>query len=574
MKIRYKIICVLLVVAFVLSVPVIAGAAEIDNASLSLKNDSAAVISADYNTVGTKLEPESSLPSSYSSLDLGYTTPVRMQLYNTCWAYSSSATFETFLLKNKENTPILSPMHMNYFGIKKNDGTGWQREYNDGGYAYISMGYLTSWSGVRPESEFPYNIDRSQYEAYDKTSHSIFLADSIIYLKQNDIETIKTAIYNYGAVVGNYHADNQYLNYDTSAFYCNVPGIETSKLLGHAVSVVGWDDNYSKDNFLKTAQPKSNGAFLCKNSWSDMWGKNGYFWISYEDLYIFDKRFGSSYAISSYEKPDDRVKMYQNEVDGATYEFSYINNIENERLQKPFFDEITYVSVFDYDSKHNTVDKVKFESQSIGSTYNIYYIPLDKENVPITDKQEWTKLSTGTITYSGYHCIDVDDFKVGVGKSAIGVELIREKDEDDNYTDISIGCDEWLNSSGVRLFTPKTKKGDCYIIGMEDYAYELLDFYKENLDDDIGSTFVIKAVAREALKMGDVDKDGELTIIDATYIQAALAQIRTLDKEQTRVADMDGDKAVTVVDATMIQKILAGIIPNPYEEEQEFNPDF
>ena len=32
----------------------------------------------------------------------------------------------------------------------------------------------------------------------------------------------------------------------------------------HAVTMVGWDDNYPKENF--PVQPKKNGAILCKNS--------------------------------------------------------------------------------------------------------------------------------------------------------------------------------------------------------------------------------------------------------------------------------------------------------------------
>ena len=73
----------------------------------------------------------------------------------------------------------------------------------------------------------------------------------------------------------------------------------------HAVSIVGWDDTYSKDNFGGTAsgRPASDGAWLCKNNWgSDAlyaalggsaqathWGlesdagASGLFWLSYHD---------------------------------------------------------------------------------------------------------------------------------------------------------------------------------------------------------------------------------------------------------------------------------------------------
>ncbi|MBR2853523.1 MAG: hypothetical protein IKE81_04270 [Clostridia bacterium] len=69
----------------------------------------------------------------------------------------------------------------------------------------------------------------------------------------------------------------------------------------HAVTIVGWDDHYPKENFLAEHQPPADGAWLAKNSWgsaeeafpfyaSGDWGiengeglHTGYFWISYYD---------------------------------------------------------------------------------------------------------------------------------------------------------------------------------------------------------------------------------------------------------------------------------------------------
>jgi LPXTG-motif cell wall-anchored protein len=43
-------------------------------------------------------------------------------------------------------------------------------------------------------------------------------------------------------------------------------------LANHVVSVVGWDDDFSRDNF-GTEKPAGNGAFLVRNSWgTDTWG--------------------------------------------------------------------------------------------------------------------------------------------------------------------------------------------------------------------------------------------------------------------------------------------------------------
>jgi C1A family cysteine protease len=47
-----------------------------------------------------------------------------------------------------------------------------------------------------------------------------------------------------------------------------IPSLEESKLGGHAVCMVGWND--------------SRLAFLVRNSWGETWGLNGYFWMPYK----------------------------------------------------------------------------------------------------------------------------------------------------------------------------------------------------------------------------------------------------------------------------------------------------
>ena len=50
---------------------------------------------------------------------------------------------------------------------------------------------------------------------------------------------------------------------------------------GHAVMVVGYDDNLSIINPLNT-KVRTKGALLIRNSWGTDWGQKGYGWLPYE----------------------------------------------------------------------------------------------------------------------------------------------------------------------------------------------------------------------------------------------------------------------------------------------------
>lgn len=61
--------------------------------------------------------------------------------------------------------------------------------------------------------------------------------------------------------------------------------------------------------------------------------------------------------------------------------------------------------------------------------------------------------------------------------------------------------------------------------------------------------------------LGDVDSDGNITIIDATEIQRHIAQLTTITEDRIECADTDKDGKVTIIDATQIQRFIAQLIP-------------
>ena len=82
-----------------------------------------------------------------------------------------------------------------------------------------------------------------------------------------DLSALKSALYTKGplAVQMKVYEDFQYYG---GGIYSYISG---EYINTHFVLLVGWDD-------LK-------GAFKCKNSYGTNWGENGFFWISYNELY-------------------------------------------------------------------------------------------------------------------------------------------------------------------------------------------------------------------------------------------------------------------------------------------------
>ena len=82
-----------------------------------------------------------------------------------------------------------------------------------------------------------------------------------------------------------------------------------NNIRNHAVCIIGWDDNFSKDNFPEECRPKNDGAYIAINSWGEDWGENGVFYISYEDYDVEGELWGIGNASTNIENTIDVFKF-------------------------------------------------------------------------------------------------------------------------------------------------------------------------------------------------------------------------------------------------------------------------
>ncbi|WP_407424486.1 C1 family peptidase [Methanobrevibacter sp.] len=265
------------------------------------------------------------LPSRYDLRDYNEVTPVKhQQSSGNCWAFNSLAVLESCILKVSGESLDLSEENMKNIMAYYSD-YGWILETNKGGYDDMGVGYLVSWLGTIGNELESY----SDHTVLSPVVNSSIHVQNLVYLTRTnytDNDAVKEAIMKYGAVTTGIYYSSSYLK-SNSYYYSGTTGPN------HAITIVGWDDNYSKSNFKNT--PLGDGAWICKNSWGETWGDKGYFYVSYYDINCV--RIGG-YDKSSYtfilNDTNHYDKNYQYDIIGIT---DYLITGKNESWYQNIF---------------------------------------------------------------------------------------------------------------------------------------------------------------------------------------------------------------------------------------------
>ena len=227
--------------------------------------------------------------SYYSLKDVIPTNMVikNQQQTNSCWTFAGIGMLESSLaLKDYKNgkTPIVydfSERHMDYATSNTfKDGTnknGFNRKVNSGGNNKLAEAYLTNGTGAISEKEMPFEnntdlIELSKIQNVNVITQVNDIVNFPTYKSTDDTtqikQQIKEHIKNYGGVYFQFYGgslnNNECYNNKTGAIYSDD---DTKYNVNHSALLIGWDDNYSKDNFLENKRPKNNGAWIVKNSW-------------------------------------------------------------------------------------------------------------------------------------------------------------------------------------------------------------------------------------------------------------------------------------------------------------------
>ena len=334
-----------------------------------------------------KFYGNSSLPVQYNAdiNNLAYIPSVKNQgALSTCWTFASNNILESFLMKqNNVNDTThfdFSENHMRYaLGNENGDFMGFARANDGGGNVDMAVAYwsrgLDGWNGPVAESKDPYIESSESREISDISSvmPDNYYVSKVINLgnlegdygqaeKNEYIENVKQLVYKYGSVAVSYNSSgvdgfncNPNEEHENVAYYCNDD--ETD----HAVSIVGWNDNYSRSNFNETNSPSRDGAFLVKNSWGTEWGMNGFLWRS-DDTY-----FQEVYTVAKVDTRDELCdNIYGYDEHGICDSIYYTEGAK----------QIYYYSEYQTtDSDYEALTAVSTYCLEPGNCYEIYLDP-------------------------------------------------------------------------------------------------------------------------------------------------------------------------------------------------------
>lgn len=320
-------------------------------------------------------ESTSVIPVSYDLREKGRVPAVRNQgSYGTCWAFAALGAMESALLPEKEAS--FSADHMtlcNSFHLTQADGG----EYTMG------MAYLAAWQGPVYEKDDPYGDGKT-----DPSLKPVAHVQEMQVIDGKDYEKIKEAVFKYGGVqtslysaIRSSQSVSTFYNKEKNA-YCYI-GTEKPN---HDVLIIGWDDNYSKDNFSVSLE--GDGAFICQNSWGSDFGDNGVFYVSY-----YDTNIGTHNVVyTGIEDVDNYDNIYQSDLCGWVGQLGYKK------------DSIYGANVFTANGREN-LTAASFYATGKDTKYELYVVKNFEDENSFERKE---KVASGSLKNAGYYTINFE----------------------------------------------------------------------------------------------------------------------------------------------------------------------
>ena len=275
---------------------------------------------------------------------------------------------------------------------------------------------------------------------------------------------------------------------------------------GHAMAIVGYDDNISYDlNGDGIIQKYEKGALKIVNSWGENYGNDGFMWVMYDALNTVSNT--NVQNVENRKALMDDYAYYVITVDSYPLDLFVeisINNVNRNQVLVQLGNSNESIS---YPEK-SINNFLKFE----GGEFNLSGL---EGNPPIaTLVFDYGELCETNSVRKNYY-VSIQDCKNGQETMINSIHLI------DNTGKIVVS-DEINNSIDASSYVKK------YKIGM----------------------------------VGDINNDARIDNLDVSLLQSYINNVYNLSDEETSVSDTNGDGNIDIKDVSELSKYIAGRYEN------------
>lgn len=467
-------------------------------------SDTAGAGYSNYPAGENRIAPRSALPEKLDLreadldgdgvTDPSYVTSTKLQSpWGTCWAFGALSAVESNYIKTTGSAAAdvdFSERYHAWFGYTPDHGEGIEpvknadKRLDYGGNRNISATVLSSWSGPAEESAAPYQANDGDTQSQEtdwslpdslirdseamsgaRVQNINFLPGTATFTDQENHEgylysdaaaaAIKQAVVDNGVVEISYCAavsmpggatDLRYLNMKTKAHYTY-----EYAAANHAVSIVGWDDNYLAENFKEEHRPAKNGAWIIKNSWGNYEDKSDEGWEANKDKLPVD-RHGYFY-LSYYDQSVCDFTSYQVDADTDGL-FTYDNNYQYDYLglkspdsRKPSEEGCSGMTANVFTSASDELlQAVSVMTAEPDCTADIQIYKAAAGTTDPTSGELVAEQEKVSVPYAGYHTIALKEpIPLKAGESFAVVETIKNSDGN-GYAPIERGSGEVVAS--------------------------------------------------------------------------------------------------------------------------------
>ena len=403
-----------------------------------------------------------------------------------------------------------------------------KKGYGTGAYVTVILASLAAWQGVAYERDFPSASEKPVLDEslrYQSAAH--FQNARYFVYTVNQIPFTKQQLMEKGPLMLDYCNDYDYPLSEKGGYY-NPDYVSVTNANGgpHGVVLVGWDDQYAKENF--TNVPPEDGAWIIRNSWGNYKNsEDGYFYMSYYEpsvtlLTSYDCEPVTNYgSMHSYNCTLGRAHPLPSSRKGY-----WAANIFEAQKQE----------------KIAAVGFQLFVPRSVQAQYelSVYMLnpdPADPQDGTLVCQTDGKAELSGFYTVKLPECITVENgqkYSV-VMKTSAGVDCFFD---DASYKEgVSYYAYHSAGQSGPIAWT------DCFDTDFGDACIQVYTEYEGKTEEYI---------------RGDLNRDSKVNAVDLSLLKQIMLGSQRTDL-CLPAADWNGDSAVDAADARGLLRFLLGI---------------